>query len=95
MHKCEIAGLKLDSPFLLAPLAGITDSPFRRICRRMGAALTYTEMISAKGLTYGDRNTKRLLHTYEDEGIVVFSCLEVNLRYSQGPLRSILRMHRL
>ena len=70
MHKCEIAGLKLDSPFLLAPLAGITDSPFRRICRRMGAALTYTEMISAKGLTYGDRNTKRLLHTYEDEGIV-------------------------
>lgn len=68
MHKCEIAGYRPASPFLLAPLAGITDAPFRRICSKMGAGITYTEMISAKGLTYGDRNTKRLLFRYEDEG---------------------------
>lgn len=70
MHKCEIGELSFDHPFFLAPLAGITDAPFRRICSKMGAALTYTEMVSAKGLTYGDRNTKKLLYTYEDEGPV-------------------------
>ena len=37
---------------LLAPMAGITEAPFRGICKRMGAGLTYTEMISAKGLHY-------------------------------------------
>lgn len=77
MRKCEIGDIKLSSPFLMAPLAGITDAPMRRICHEMGAAMTYTEMVSAKGLTYGDRNTKHLLDVYEDEGPVsvqLFGC---------------------
>ena len=63
----RIGSLKLDNPFLLAPLAGITDAPMRRLCHRQGAALTYTEMVSCKGMWYGDRNTGKLLYTYRDE----------------------------
>jgi tRNA-dihydrouridine synthase B len=52
---------------LLAPLAGITDSTFRRICKEQGASLVYSEMISAKGLYYNDKSTERLLSFYEEE----------------------------
>lgn len=65
-----IGSFKPGIPFVLAPLAGISDAPMRRICSDFGAALTYTEMISGKGLMYGDKNTGKLLHTYEDEGPV-------------------------
>lgn len=57
----KIGNVKLDSPFMLAPLAGITDSSFRRLCKEQGAALVYSEMISAKGLYYNDKNTENLL----------------------------------
>ena len=67
MKELRIGSLKLDNPFLLAPLAGITDAPMRRLCHRQGAALTYTEMVSCKGMWYGDRNTGKLLYTYRDE----------------------------
>ena len=67
--KCvSIGKLKLENPFVLAPLAGITDAPMRRICRQMGASLTYSEMVSAKGMYYGDRKTEKLLALYDDEG---------------------------
>ncbi|MBI1797496.1 MAG: tRNA dihydrouridine synthase DusB [Candidatus Eisenbacteria bacterium] len=46
-----------DSPFLLAPLAGVSDSPFRRLAREQGASLVYTEMVSADGLARGNRAT--------------------------------------
>lgn len=75
MSELKIGNLKLENPFLLAPLAGITDAPTRRLCREQGAALTYSEMVSGKGLWYNDKNTGKLLHIYEDEkpvGIQVF-----------------------
>ena len=56
----------------LAPLAGITDKSFRRLCRECGAALVYTEMVSAKALWYGDRNTEKLLETCPEEAPVAF-----------------------
>ena len=62
----------LDNPFFLAPLAGITDAPFRRICREQGAGLVYSEMISGKGLYYNDKSTERLLKIYEDEKPVAY-----------------------
>ena len=68
----KIGNLELDNPFLLAPLAGVTDAPMRRICRRMGAALTYSEMVSGKGLMYGDKNTERLLTILPDERPTAF-----------------------
>ncbi len=64
--------VKLDNPFILAPLAGITDGPFRRICRQMGAALVYSEMVSAKGLWYKDKNTEKLLQILDGEEPVAF-----------------------
>ena len=62
--------LKLNSPFVLAPLAGITDGPFRRICFEMGASLAYSEMVSAKGLYYKSANTEELLKILPGEGPV-------------------------
>lgn len=63
----KIGGLELDNPFFAAPLAGVTDAPYRRLCRRFGAALVYSEMVSAKGLYYNDKKTEQLLYIYEDE----------------------------
>lgn len=56
-----IGGLSLDTPFILAPMAGFTDAPFRIICEEMGAAMTCTEMVSAKGLCYGSGRSRELL----------------------------------
>ena len=53
----------------LAPLAGYTNYPFRRLCKDYGAGLCYTEMVSAKGLKYGSENTEELLYTDEHEGV--------------------------
>lgn len=65
--KSIIGDVKLASPFILAPLAGITDSSFRRLCKEQGASLVYTEMISAKGLYYNDKATERLLVHEKEE----------------------------
>lgn len=63
----NIGNVTLENPFFLAPLAGITDSPFRRICREQGAGLVYSEMVSGKGLYYNDKATERLLRFHEEE----------------------------
>ena len=57
----NIGTLELKNPFLLAPLAGFTDKSMRALCAEQGASLTFTEMVSAKGLKYGDRKTRKLL----------------------------------
>lgn len=59
-----------DAPWL-APLAGWSDLPFRLLCRELGAAVCCTEMISAKGLAYGGRNTEELLATTPDDAPLV------------------------
>jgi nifR3 family TIM-barrel protein len=53
----HIGSLHLNNPFILAPLAGYTDLPFRHVCRESGAALCYSEMISCHGLVYRQQNT--------------------------------------
>ena len=60
----------LKNPFVLAPLAGVTDSAFRRVCFEQGAAFAVTEMVSAKGLYYRNANTEELLCIRGDEGPV-------------------------
>ena len=60
----------LDAPFVLAPLAGISDSAFRVICREQGAAASCTEMVSAKGLYYKSPGSEELLAISPEEGIV-------------------------
>lgn len=68
----KIGNVGLSSPFLLAPLAGITDGPFRRLCAEQGAALVYSEMVSAKGLWYKDKNTGKLLEILDGEEPVAY-----------------------
>lgn len=68
----QIGGVKLDNPFLAAPLAGVTDAPTRLLAKEMGAALVYSEMISGKGLIYKNKNTEDLLRVFEGEKPVAF-----------------------
>ncbi|MGI5977392.1 MAG: tRNA dihydrouridine synthase DusB [Candidatus Limivicinus sp.] len=63
----KIGGTELSGRLALAPMAGVTDFAFRRICRELGAALTTTEMVSARALVYRDEKTKSLLYIPEDE----------------------------
>ena len=65
-----ISNIELKDRFVLAPLAGITDGAFRRICFQMGAAMACSEMVSAKGLFYGDKKTRKLLEILPGEGPV-------------------------
>lgn len=52
---------------VLAPIAGYTDYPFRKLCSSFGAGMVYTELISAEGIVYNSDKTKKLMHIYEDE----------------------------
>ncbi len=61
--KVKLGNIELENPFILAPMAGVTDKPFREICKEQGASLVYSEMVSAKGMFYGDKNTESLLKT--------------------------------
>ena len=63
----KIGDIELRGNLTLAPMAGVTDFAFRRVCRGLGAALTTTEMVSAKALVYKDEKTKSLLYIPEDE----------------------------
>ncbi len=62
----------MDTPYIMAPMAGITDGPFRRLCRRFGAGAVCSEMISAKGIFFNDKATEKLLTIYDDEIPVVY-----------------------
>ncbi|SHI07693.1 tRNA dihydrouridine synthase DusB [Sporanaerobacter acetigenes] len=63
----KIGDVNLNGNVFLAPMAGVTDLPFRMICKDMGASLVYTEMISCKGLYYKDEKTKELTSVDERE----------------------------
>ncbi|MFZ5796959.1 MAG: tRNA dihydrouridine synthase DusB [Desulfobulbus sp.] len=68
----QLGPVTLESPFILAPLAGYTDVSFRLLCRELGAGLCYSEMISCHGLVYGQELTRVLLATVPEERPVVF-----------------------
>ncbi len=61
--KFRIKNLKLENNLILAPMAGVTDLPFRTLCKEQGCGLLYTEMVSAKAVLYRNKNTKTLLET--------------------------------
>lgn len=63
----QIGSVKLDNNIFLAPMAGVTDMSFRILCKRQGCGLTYTEMVSAKGLHYKSDNTAVLLSVSPEE----------------------------
>ena len=63
----KIGNVNLANPYILAPMAGVTDLPFRLLCKEQGAGLLCMEMISAKALQYKNKNTKALLAIHPDE----------------------------
>lgn len=78
IKKIRLGNLLLPSNVLMAPLAGYTCYPFRMLAYEMGAGLCFTEMVSANGLNYQDRATKRLLLTTEKEPIKAVQLLGKN-----------------
>ena len=67
MKKLKIGNVELKNPYILAPMAGVTDLPFRLLCKEQGAGLLCMEMISAKAIQYNNRNTKALLEIHPEE----------------------------
>ena len=66
----QIGNLTLSGNIFLAPMAGVTDLPFRLLCKEQGASFVYTEMISAKAMHYNDAETIKITETHSDEGPV-------------------------
>lgn len=63
----NIGNVKIEGNLILGPMAGVTDLPFRILCKEQGADLIYTEMVSAKGIQYRNKNTEMLLEIEESE----------------------------
>lgn len=68
----KIGNVVLENPFILGPMAGITDSSFRRICKDFGCSLVFSEMISSKGLYYKDEKTEQLINFTDEEKPIGF-----------------------
>ena len=67
MNKMKIGNVELKNPWILAPMAGVCDLPFRLLCKEMGASLLCMEMVSAKAILYNNKNTEELLKIDENE----------------------------
>lgn len=67
MKNIKVGDVILQGNLILAPMAGVTDLPFRLLCKEQGADLVYTEMISAKGIYYKNKNTEKLWEIDEQE----------------------------
>ena len=89
----KIGNVEIPNPFVLAPMAGVTDLAFRRLCKEQGAGLICMEMVSAKALLYKNRNTKPLLETRPEEEPVAVQLFgsdpeimsEMALQLEEGP----------
>lgn len=75
----KIGTLKLKSNLILAPMAGITDLPYRMLCRRFGCELAFVEMINCRSVSYKSRKTKEMLSTINGDsplGVQILGCEE-------------------
>ncbi len=73
----KIGKVEIKGKLVLGPMAGVTDLPFRLLCKEKGVNLVYTEMVSAKGIQYQNKNTQQLLMVAEEErpaAIQLFGC---------------------
>lgn len=91
--KLTIGNVEIENNVALAPMAGVTDLPFRLLCKEQGCGLMYTEMVSAKALLYKNKNTKPLLETCQVErplAVQIFGSdpeimSEIALQLEEGP----------
>ena len=70
MKQLTIGNVSLANPVILAPMAGVSDLPFRLLCHEQGAGMVCSEMISAKAILYHNKNTEELMQIHPDEGPV-------------------------
>lgn len=70
MKPLTIGNVTLENPFILAPMAGVSDLPFRLLCKEQGAGMVCMEMVSAKAILYNNKNTKSLMEIHPEEGPV-------------------------
>ena len=67
MRQLKIGNVVLENSYVLGPMAGVTDLPFRLLCKEQGVGLICMEMVSAKGILYNNKNTESLLQVHPDE----------------------------
>lgn len=67
LKELKIGNILLENNIFLAPMAGITDLPFRKLCKEFGPSLVFTEMVSSKGIFYEDKKTNLLLNTENEK----------------------------
>lgn len=72
LQKLKIGNVELENNLILAPMAGVTNLPFRMICEKFEPSLVFTEMASAKAMFYNDQKTKRLLNTEGEKRPISF-----------------------
>ena len=92
MELKSIGDFTPETPFFLAPMAGFTDGTFRRICEELGAGLTFTEMVSAKGLYYNDKKSMELLDLSRDikpVGFQIFGSDPDNMAFAAEKLNPL------
>ena len=80
----KIGNLNLDNRVFLSPMAGVTDLPFRLICKEQDCGMLYTEMVNAKALCYDDQNTKKMLKIEEEEHPVAIQIFGSDPEYMGG-----------
>ncbi len=93
----KIGDLEIKNSIALGPMAGVTDLPFRLLCKEMGCGIMYTEMVSAKAVLYNNKNTGILLETDEKEqpiGVQLFGSdpeimSDIAARIEEGPYQFI------
>ena len=85
LKKLKIGNLELENNLILAPMAGVTNLPFRMICKKFGPGMVCTEMASAKAMLHNDQKTKRLLNTEGEKRPIsfqIFGSDEESMGYS-------------
>lgn len=85
LKKLKIGNVELENNLILAPMAGVTNQPFRIICKQFGAGMVCTEMASSKAIFHNDQKTKRLLNTEGEERPIsfqIFGSDEETMAYS-------------
>lgn len=88
----KIGNVQLDNEVFLSPMAGVTDLPFRTICKEKGCGMLYTEMINAKALCYNDENTKKMTKIEDEEHPIAIQIFGSEPEY-MGRATEILNSH--
>lgn len=88
----DIGNVSLDNRVFLSPMAGVTDLPFRLICKQKGCGMLYTEMINAKALCYNDENTKKMTKIEDEEHPIAIQIFGSEPEY-MGRATEILNSH--